>query len=79
MVRRGRAPSPSPDRMRARSSDARSSGVQRPRHPEAGTSSDPPGQAPRAHAPRGGNARGETRLKAINIEEKKIQRANYIV
>eukprot|EP00959_Pyramimonas_sp_CCMP1952_P135145 2828018-Pyramimonas_sp.AAC.1 len=51
MVRRGLVPSISPDRARARSSGARSSGVQRPHPPEAGTSSGPPGKAPSAHAP----------------------------
>eukprot|EP00959_Pyramimonas_sp_CCMP1952_P092690 1939850-Pyramimonas_sp.AAC.1 len=48
MARRGRAPSFSPDRARARSSGARSSGVQRPHPTGAGTSSGPPGKAPRA-------------------------------
>eukprot|EP00959_Pyramimonas_sp_CCMP1952_P415510 8706363-Pyramimonas_sp.AAC.1 len=62
IVRRGRAPSPSPDRSRARSSGARSSGVQRPRPPEAGASNGPPGQATRAHArPRKARLRGNPR------------------
>eukprot|EP00959_Pyramimonas_sp_CCMP1952_P148156 3100061-Pyramimonas_sp.AAC.1 len=51
MVRRGRAPSFSPARARARSSGARSSGAQRPRPPEAGASSGPPGKTPSARAP----------------------------
>eukprot|EP00959_Pyramimonas_sp_CCMP1952_P393289 8240387-Pyramimonas_sp.AAC.1 len=49
----GRAPSFSPDRARARSSGARSSGIQCPHPPGAGNSSGPPGEAPRAHAPPG--------------------------
>eukprot|EP00959_Pyramimonas_sp_CCMP1952_P015606 330271-Pyramimonas_sp.AAC.1 len=51
MARRGRAPSFSPARARARSCGARASGVQRPRPPEAGTPSGPPGKTPRARAP----------------------------
>eukprot|EP00959_Pyramimonas_sp_CCMP1952_P425697 8916927-Pyramimonas_sp.AAC.1 len=51
VIRRGRAPRPSPDRARARSSGARSSGVQRPHPPDAGATRGPPRQATRAHAP----------------------------
>eukprot|EP00959_Pyramimonas_sp_CCMP1952_P252765 5280806-Pyramimonas_sp.AAC.1 len=51
VVLRGQAPSPSPDRARARSSGARSSGGQRPHPPDAGARRGPPWQATRAHAP----------------------------
>eukprot|EP00959_Pyramimonas_sp_CCMP1952_P341106 7145639-Pyramimonas_sp.AAC.1 len=50
-MRRGRAPSHSPDRARACSSSARSSGVQRPHPPDAGAARGPPWQATRARAP----------------------------
>eukprot|EP00959_Pyramimonas_sp_CCMP1952_P242799 5075167-Pyramimonas_sp.AAC.1 len=59
MARRGRAPSLSPDRARARSSGARSSGGQRPHPPYAGATRGPPWQATRAHTPpRKGRLRG---------------------
>eukprot|EP00959_Pyramimonas_sp_CCMP1952_P314079 6574923-Pyramimonas_sp.AAC.1 len=51
VIRRGRAPGPSPDRARALSSDARSSGGQRPHPPDAGATRGPPWQATRAHTP----------------------------
>eukprot|EP00959_Pyramimonas_sp_CCMP1952_P255353 5333466-Pyramimonas_sp.AAC.1 len=53
LVRRGRFPSRSPTRVPARSSRARSSGLQRPRPPEAGASKVPPWQADRPDAPPG--------------------------
>eukprot|EP00959_Pyramimonas_sp_CCMP1952_P275734 5763802-Pyramimonas_sp.AAC.1 len=51
VVRRGRAPSLSPDRAQARSSGARSSGGQRPHPPDSGTTRGPVRPATRAHVP----------------------------
>eukprot|EP00959_Pyramimonas_sp_CCMP1952_P147778 3092869-Pyramimonas_sp.AAC.1 len=47
MISRGRIPGRSPDRARARSSGARSSGLRRPHLPDAGTPKAPPWQANR--------------------------------
>eukprot|EP00959_Pyramimonas_sp_CCMP1952_P255930 5345609-Pyramimonas_sp.AAC.1 len=59
MMRRGRVPSRSPDRARARSSGARSSGLQRPHLPDAGTPKAPPRLADRpVTPPRRGRLRG---------------------
>eukprot|EP00959_Pyramimonas_sp_CCMP1952_P148063 3098254-Pyramimonas_sp.AAC.1 len=50
-MRRGRAPSHSPDRMRARFSGACSSGVQRPHPPDAGATRGPLWQTAKPRAP----------------------------
>eukprot|EP00959_Pyramimonas_sp_CCMP1952_P378092 7920169-Pyramimonas_sp.AAC.1 len=76
MVRRDRFPSRSPDRARARSSGARSSGLQRLHRPDAGLQRPRHGRPMGLSLPRGESACGDTRLKMIS-REMNVQMAEF--